>query len=233
MSLKSLLATPWAQSIVGASAAAYLRLVRRTSRFVQEPSDFRERLFRDTPIIATMWHGQHFMMPFLKPPGYPTKVLISRHRDGEINAIAAEKLGLGILRGSGDPEGRFDRKGGVAAFKALLQTLQSGISVAVTADVPKISRVAGLGIVMLARASQRPIYPVGIATSRRITFNNWDKSSLNLPFGRFALVTGDPIWVPRDLEEAELEVWRCRIEAALNAADARAYAITDDAERIQ
>jgi len=36
-----------------------------------------------------------------------------------------------------------------------------------TADVPKVSRVAGLGIVKIAQMSGRPIYPVAIATRRR------------------------------------------------------------------
>ena len=43
------------------------------------------------PAIIAMWHGQHFMAPFIKrkDPRHRTKVLISRHRDGEINARAA------------------------------------------------------------------------------------------------------------------------------------------------
>ena len=36
-----------------------------------------------------MWHGQHFMSPFFWREQHRVKVLISRHRDGEINAIAA------------------------------------------------------------------------------------------------------------------------------------------------
>src|SRR5262249_5047027 len=35
-------------------------------------------------------------------------------------------------------------------------------------DVPKVSRVAGLGIIKLASATGRPIFPVALATSRRI-----------------------------------------------------------------
>jgi len=39
------------------------------------------------------------------------KVLISRHRDGEFNAIAVERLGIGTIRGSGDHGSAFHRKG--------------------------------------------------------------------------------------------------------------------------
>src|ERR1019366_2870609 len=107
---------------------------------------------------------------------YPFKVLISRHSDGEINAIAAEWLGVGAVRGSGHHARRYNAKGGVAAFKNMLDLLAEGWNMALTADVPKVSRVAGLGIVKLARESGRPIFPISLATSRRIVLDNWDRS---------------------------------------------------------
>ena len=58
------------------------------------------------------------------------------------------------------------RKKALQAFTGMLRELKSGGSVIVTADVPKISRVAGLGIVTLAKHSQCPILPVAMATSR-------------------------------------------------------------------
>ena len=39
------------------------------------------------------------------------------------------------------------------------------------------------------------------------------------------LVAGDPIWVPPDAGEAELEFARVQLERALNAVTARAYAL--------
>ena len=70
----------------------------------------------------------------------------------------------------------------------MVRTLQDGCNVALTADVPKRSRVAGLGIIMLARESGRPIMPFAMATSRFIRLKNWDRTTINLPFGRGALV---------------------------------------------
>ncbi len=95
-------------------------------------------------------------------------MLISRHRDGEFNAIAAERLGIGTIRGSGDHGSAFHRKGGVGAFKEMVRALEDKYNVAMTADVPKRSRVAGLGVIMLARESGRPIMPFAMATSRFI-----------------------------------------------------------------
>ena len=96
-----------------------------------------------------------------------------------------------------------------------------------TADVPKVSRVAGLGIVKIAQLSGRPIYPIAIATSRRIVLDNWDRTAINLPFGRGAGVAGAPIYVPRDADDATLELARRAVEEALNAATSRAYELVD------
>jgi len=225
--LKRLRDTHGFRAAAGLVMANYLRLVWRSSRFVLDPPDFYERLDPDLPAIVTLWHGQHGLGPFMRKPEHRAKALISFHRDAEINAIAAEHLGMGTIRGSGDHGGRFDRKGGVKAFIAMRNALEDGCNVVLTADVPKVARVAGRGIVLLARSSGRPIYPVGIATSRRITLKNWDRSTINLPFSRGALVLGDPICVPESADDEMLESCRRAVEASLNAADARAYALVD------
>jgi len=218
--------SPALQKIIGAVAAEYLRLVWRTSRLTIEPADLYEKVEPQQPVIIAMWHGQHFMAPFLSR-GHRVKVLISRHRDGEINAFAAERLGIGTVRGSGDHGRRFDLKGGVGAFKSMLAALADGYNMALTADVPKVARVAGLGIVKLARFSRRPIYPVAVATSRRIELDNWDRSAVNLPFSRVAIVSGDPVLVPADADDALMDQCRALVERRLGDVTGRAYEIVD------
>ena len=229
--LKRLRGTRTFEQTAGVLAAEYLRLVWRTSRFVLEPADFYQRVAPELPVIVALWHGQHFMAPFLKRQEHKVKVLISRHRDGAINAVAVERLGVPAIRGSGDHGRRYDRKGGVGAFKSMLDALADGWSMVLTADVPKVARVAGLGIVMLARYSGRPIYPVAAATSRRIEFDNWDRSEFNLPFGRLAIVVGEPIRVAGDADARALEAARRSVEVGLNAATARAHDIVDGRDK--
>ena len=183
----------------------------------------------EMPAIVAMWHGQHFMAPFIKrdDPRHRTKVLISRHRDGEVNARAAERLGIGTIRGSGAHNGEFHRKGGAAAFTEMLQALSEGYNIAMTADVPKVARIAGLGIVKLAQHSGRPIYAVAMASSRRIELDNWDRSAINLPFGRMAIVASNAIKVPQNSDDSALETARQLVESELNRVTARAYEIAD------
>lgn len=217
----------WVQVTAGVLAAEYLRLVYKTSSVVIDPPDGYARIDAQAPVIIAMWHGQHFMAPFAKRPSDRGKVLISRHRDAEINAIAAERLGIETIRGSGDVGSEFLRKGGVGAFRALLAALEEGESVALTADVPKVARRAGRGIVMLARESGRPIFPIALATSRRYVLHNWDRTTINLPFSRGAAVCGEPVRVPPDADNGALDRYRREVEDKLNAATARAYALAD------
>ena len=176
-----------------------------------------------------MWHGQHFMMPFLKRKEHLVKVLISRHRDGEINAIAARRLGVESIRGSGTSGRDHLKKGGVAGFKQMLEALARGYNVALTADIPKIPRVAGRGIVravarlgaadLSGRGGDQPLCrtaelgPLGAAICR----------SAGLPSpsaSRFA-----------SRRMPTMRCWKTRggsIESRLNGTTDRAYAIAED-----
>lgn len=213
------------QRAAGFTAAEFLRFVWLTNRFTLDPPDVYKQLEPDMPLIIAFWHGQHFMMPFLKRKEYKAKVLISRHRDGEINAIAAERLEVGTVRGSGDHGTEFHRKGGVGAFKAMLRVLDEKINMALTADVPKVSRKAGLGIIMLARESGRPILPVAIATSRFKRLNNWDRSVIHLPFGRGVIAGSELIRVPPDADNETMQALRLQLEERLNDVTRRAYGL--------
>ena len=224
--VRDLLRSSWVQRALGFLAAEYLRLVWLTNRFSYDPVDIYEQVEPEMPAIFAFWHGQHFMTPFVRvKESYRAKVLISRHRDGEYNAIAAERLGVGTIRGSGDHGAAFHRKGGVGAFKEMVRALEENYSVALTADVPKRSRVVGLGIIMLARESGRPIMPFAMATSRFIRLKNWDRTTINLPFGRGALIGIEEVNVPRDADAATMEQLRQKLENILNEATRRAYAM--------
>ena len=229
LSLRQVTRSYWMQRAIGASAAEYLRFVWHTTRLTVEPPGAIERIAAQVPIILAMWHGQHFLTPFLRPPNVSATVLISRHRDGEINAAAVERLGNATIRGSGSHGPDVGKKGGLFAFNAAVRALEEGRTVVLTADVPKVARKAGLGIVKIAQVSGRPIYPIALATRRRIVLDNWDRSAINLPFGRGAVVAGGPIYVPRNADHVRLELARSAVEEALNAATDRAYEITDGA----
>jgi lysophospholipid acyltransferase (LPLAT)-like uncharacterized protein len=165
------------------------------------------------------------MATLLKPADVPIWVMVSRHGDGEINAAMVERLGYGLVRGSGGHglAAKTKKRGGAEALRALLSCLEAGDSVTMTTDVPKVHRVAGLGTVLLAKLSGRPIYPVALTTRRRIVIGSWDRLTIGLPFGRGGRAVGRPIRVPRDAGEAELEAARAALQQALEDTHVRAY----------
>jgi lysophospholipid acyltransferase (LPLAT)-like uncharacterized protein len=64
---------------------------------------------------------------------------------------------------------------------------------------------------------------VAVATSRCYRLSNWDRTCINLPFGRVSAARGKPIFVAPHADDAELESARCAVEASLNEVTARAY----------
>ena len=205
--------------------AGYLRLVQRTNRIVFEPADIYDHVRPDLPLIFAMWHGQHIMIPFARPDWMPACSLVSRHGDGGFNAVALRELGIGAIRGSGALGKKIREKGGASAFLAMVRRLAAGDTMVLTADIPKRARIVGPGIIALARASGRPIRAVAVVTSRRIDFNSWDRASIGLPFGRCAIVVGEPILVARDADEATQEAARLALQASLDDVHARGYAL--------
>jgi lysophospholipid acyltransferase (LPLAT)-like uncharacterized protein len=224
-----LIRSPVTQSTVASFVANYLRFVNATSRLSFDPCDPYVMQASLAPVIFTMWHGQHFMLPFARQYDLDVRVLISRHHDGEINALVAEKLGVSAIRGSGGrSRRRMLQKGGMVGFMEMRTALDEGAFVCMTADISNLqSRRAGLGVVTLAKASGRPIVPVAYASSRRLDVTSWDRATINLPFSRAVLAVGDIVEVPEDADEALLEKKRQDVENALNEATARAYALVD------
>jgi len=223
--LKQLGRSAAVQSLVGLLAVGYLRLVRATTRFTEDPPGFGAGVLQDMPIIIAMWHGQHLMIHCACPPGMNVSALISKSSDGEINAQILERLGVSPIRGSGGNASKSRKRGGMAALREMLRRLEQGSSIALTADVPKVSRVAGLGIVTLAQLSGRPIYPVAVVNARRIDVDSWDHASVALPFSRGAMALGAPIRVARDASPETLEAARRAVEEGLNEVHARAYGL--------
>jgi lysophospholipid acyltransferase (LPLAT)-like uncharacterized protein len=208
----------------------WLRLVRATNRIAPGSTTlFGDNLEHEPGIIA-FWHGQHLAAPVFYPNRRKAVAMVSRSADAEINAMVLERLGMGTVRGSGGRGGRQKmNKGGARALLALKKALLAGNNVSMIADIPNgTPREAGMGIIMLARISGRPIAPCAVATSRRhVIERSWDRTTINLPFGRCARVSGPLIYVPADADEAEMERKRQELTLALNAATARAYALAD------
>ena len=225
--LKRLFVSDAVTSLGGFLLAFYGRITGWTNRTIRiSGADFYEP-FERGPVILALWHGEHFLMPHFGWRKERLNILVTLHRDGEVLVRAGQRFGLKFIRGSGDHGPEFMRKKAVRAFAAMMRVLKRGECVVMTADVPKVSRVAGLGIVTLAKHSGCPIIPVAMGTSRRYRLSNWDRTPVNLPFGRMVMMRGEPIRVAHDADDAALEDARRAVEGQLNAITERVYAVAD------
>ncbi len=209
--------------VSGRSLARYIAHVRATSTVVVEPASAEQVILANNPFIFAMWHGQFLMLPALYTGQVQVSAILARHDDAALLGEILERFDIKLVRGAGAGTRKKDR-GGTYALRTALKTLATGATFAMTADVPPgPARRAGDGIVALARMSGRPILPFAAATSRYATLKTWSRMTINLPYGKLAYVIGEPIFVPREADEATLEIYRQRVEAGLNSATARAY----------
>lgn len=207
----------------------FLRFSYLTNRWAEGSHRVEQDLLPLRGSIFVMWHGQHLLMPALRPPGQPVAAMFSRNADAEINALLAQTFGIEPVRGSGgDPNRRSASKGGAKALFVLRSRLAEGASVFMVADNRHAPRSATLGSLMLARISGRPVLPIAIATSRRkVLRRTWDRTTINLPFGRKCLIVGRPVNVPQDASTELMEALRAELTANLDTATREAYGKVD------
>lgn len=215
--IKRFLKSDRAGRLISRLAAGYIRLVYRTSRWRMVGGEDARRLFADgKPFIAALWHGRLLMMAHSWPKGVPVHMLVSHHRDGRLIGDTIAHLGVGSVAGS-------TSKGGAGAVRAMVRLIRKGEYVGVTPDGPRGPRMrAQMGVAAIAKLSGVPVVPMAYATRRRRVLGSWDRFMVPSPFNRGVFVWGDPIAVPRDADEARLELARLEIERAMNAVTAEA-----------
>ena len=123
--------------LAGGSVARYIDFVYRTSNVVRVPAepDLAPFLAAQAPAIVAAWHGQFLMAPQAKPLDIPLTIILARHGDAEVFADALARFNTTLIRGAG-ANGRRKDRGGASALRAAIRSLDQGISVGMTADVP-------------------------------------------------------------------------------------------------
>ncbi|PWK75499.1 lysophospholipid acyltransferase family protein [Aminobacter sp. AP02] len=221
----------FAKGAVASLLAGAMRFVKLTNPMAKGSFKLAGGSYSDRePLIIGLWHGQHLLAPALYPSERGLVAMVSRSADAELNALVINKFGIEAVRGSGGRETKSRvEKGGATALIALKKAIDAGKNVSMIADIPHgTPRDAGMGIILLARISGRPIAPTAIATSRRKVLEaTWDKTTINLPFGRCAIFVAPPIEVAADADDAEMERKRQELTAAIDYATEQAYRLVD------
>ena len=220
---KRLLKNVYTQKILSWLLAMYIRFVYVTNckTYVYDEAA-RPYIQGEKNAIFAFWHGRMMMCPTIEPRNRKMHVLISLHRDGKLISDTIAHFGEATISGSSS-------RGGMAAVKEMLRSLKNGDNVSVTPDGPRGPvQEAEMGVVTIAKLSEKPVIPVTFSASRCKHMRSWDRFMLALPFGRIVFYVGAPIAVSRDCDNADEEKSRLQIENAMNAlvetADRHIYA---------
>jgi lysophospholipid acyltransferase (LPLAT)-like uncharacterized protein len=203
-------------SAIAAAGYPLVAALGRTLRWIvdgREHLEAVERLRR--PPIMVFWHGRILTATvYFQRRGIV--VITSENFDGEWIARIIERFGYGTARGSSS-------RGAVRALVRMKRDLAAGRPVGFTLDGPRgPAREAQPGAFWLARASGCPLLPFHLEAERCWTLRSWDATQIPKPFSRVALSIGEPVLVPQEASDEEVEGARRDIEARLAALAARA-----------
>lgn len=211
--LKDFINSPIGEKIIGNLAYYYLKFVGLTTRWqsVTGVKETYETLDKYGSMIVIGWHGRTLIMPYFWNKTRPLNALVSPHRDGRIIVHILAKFGIGNINGSSD------RNSKEAAIE-LMRNLQQGNSIAIIPDGPRgPSMKLTLSPLFYARKSGKPIMGItySIAGSKIIT-QSWDNMLIPLPFHKGMYAITEPVFIPENTTDEELEIYRQKIEQTLN-----------------
>ncbi|EMY77127.1 PF04028 domain protein [Leptospira weilii serovar Ranarum str. ICFT] len=186
------------------------RLIGFTSRRINLGNESIEKLRKEKkPYILSIWHTNVLYSPYLNR-NVGAAVLISESKDGDFINQVVHRFGNYSVRGSSS-------KGGSKALKALITHLKKNLPAAVTPDGPRgPAFIVQPGLIASAQVSQVPIVPMHYECTRQwIAEKAWDKHRIPKPFTTFVVSYGEPIYIPRTLDDQGFEEVRLTVENAM------------------
>jgi lysophospholipid acyltransferase (LPLAT)-like uncharacterized protein len=203
-------------SVIASVGYPLINALGRTLRWKVEGLDHYDAIVNSgrQPVMA-FWHGR------ILPATYYFRrrgivVITSENFDGEWIARIIERFGFGTARGS-------STRGGLKAMLRLVRDMERGKPAGFTLDGPRgPARVAQPGAIWLARATGNPVLPFHLEAASHWTASSWDRTQVPKPFTTVALVVGEPMDVPQDATDGQLESARQELERRLATLEARA-----------
>lgn len=166
---------------------------------------------KEKPAIFALWHAHQCALYANEDRG-TLNVMISKSNDGEIIAAATEHMGMKVIRGS-------HKRAGASASLAMIEKLEQGESAAITIDGPRGPKgVVKDGVINIAKLTQVPIIPMTWYSPSKwlLKFKTWDEFRFPILGVKTIAIYGEPIYVPSDCSKEDMEIYRQKVETALN-----------------
>jgi lysophospholipid acyltransferase (LPLAT)-like uncharacterized protein len=206
---------PWHLSVLAALGGAGLDAIMGSCRYRTEGDENYAQFHRQgKPVVFTLWHGRLLPCTY-HHRGQGVVTLVSLHRDGEYITRAVRRWGYTAVRGSSS-------RGGLEALRELIRHVKQGRSLAITPDGPRGPfQKMKPGPAIIAKRTGAPIIPVASAASRGWFFGSWDRFLIPQPFARCQIAYGEPVFVPRHADEAQIQAAMDEVERRIGALMAR------------
>jgi lysophospholipid acyltransferase (LPLAT)-like uncharacterized protein len=165
---------------------------------------------RQNPAIA-VWH-QNTLPALLSHAHRKLAIIVSQSFDGEVIASVAQRFGILGARGS-------SHRGGKEALRAALAFAREGRELGITVDGPTGPRhEVKPGIFSIAARTGTAVLPLAaVGRKRWILHKTWDRFHIPKPFSIIDCVYGEPIFVPRELDETTLQELQAELKRRLLA----------------
>lgn len=177
---------------------------------------FRALIAGPDPIVGGMFHGRQMcMLDFFSRPGQgPWTIMVSRSRDGDLQAAGVEGFGYTTVRGSSG-------RGGSRALADLVAGVRQGqySRVVFAMDGSRGPRYqAKPGILSLASQGQAWLVLV-LALPKRawVLQRSWDHTMIPAPWTQIAMHCSRPIRIPQGLSSEALQRLQPRLQTLLDA----------------
>lgn len=200
------------EKIIGTLAGYLIKLLSLTLRIRFQNTSHFDAL--EGPVILVFWHGQ--IIPataaWIEKCPRPQRLvaLTSASKDGAIIEHTMKTYRVDSVRGSSS-------RRGTAALIELKKTLDAGRDICITPDGPRgPAKVLQAGPLKLSQLTGAPVLPLRITCSSSWKLKTWDSFEIPKPFSTMYLCIDAPIYVPRKIEDEELELLRCEIEKNLS-----------------
>lgn len=199
--------------LIGGLVFNFVRAVGSTLRIEVEGYEPVRTL--DCGKIICGWHGRSFVAAaYWRNQGF--WVIISQSRDGEIQNRVFKSMGFQVIRGS-------TGRGGVRAAVEAIRVLKNKATMAITPDGPRgPSGVVQGGVMLMAQKSGAALVPIGISARPRFLAKSWDRYQIPWPFARALMILGDPLYVPENASDEQVEQIRMRLESEIHRLEAEA-----------
>lgn len=209
--LKNIIKHPKCEAFLGAVAYSYLKFVGITTRWqVRRVEETYKLLDKYGSLVIIGWHGRALEMPYFWNKSRKLNALVSPHRDGRLIVNILKRFGIGNISGS-------TNQNSTEAALELMRNLKQGNSIAIIPDGPRgPSMKLGMSPIFYAQKSGKPLVGITYSISgSKIIQKSWDNMMVPFPFRKGIYAITEPIFVPNDATQEDLEKYRLQMETSL------------------